>query len=72
MEDWVRNPNKKQLGLFSAFWFIGVSLLILAATNFFSENPFLIRGNLLFLLVVIFPTVILIRMLRNYFFHNRK
>jgi len=72
MEDWVRNPNKKQLGLFSAFWFIGVALLILAATNFFTENPFLVRRNGLFLLIVIFPTVILILMLRNYFIHNRK
>lgn len=39
MEDWVHNPNKKQLGLYSALWFIGVVLLALAVTNFFTESP---------------------------------
>ena len=71
MEDWVHNPNKKQLGLYSAFWFIGVLLIVLSATNFFTESV-LIRKNLIFLFIVIFPTLILIRMLRNYIIHNRK
>ena len=71
MEDWVHNPNKKQLRLYSALWFIGVILIVLSATNFFTESV-LIRKNLFFLFIVIFPTLILIRMLRNYFIHNRK
>lgn len=71
MEDWVHNPNKKQLGLYSALWFIGVVLLALAVTNFFTESPFVRRNGSLLLLVTL-PTVILIRMIRNYFIPNRK
>jgi uncharacterized membrane-anchored protein len=71
MQDWVNNPNKKQLGLYSVLWFIGVALLALAVTNFFTESPF-VRRNGLVILLVTFPTIILIRMIRNYFIRNKK
>ena len=70
MEDWLHNPNKKQLGLYSAIWFICMLLIVLSATNFFTESV-LVRKNLLFLLIVIYPTLILIRMIRNYIIHNK-
>lgn len=71
MQDWVNNPNKKQLGLYLVLWFIGVALLALAVTNFFTESP-LVRRNGLVILLVTFPTIILIRMIRNYFIHIKK
>ncbi len=64
--DWVTNPDKKHILLYSGLWITGVSLILLAATNFFTETPF-IRKNILFPLLVIFSLVPIIQMIRNYF-----
>ncbi len=64
--DWVTNPDTKDIWIYSGLWITGVILILLAATNFFTETPF-IRKNILFVILVIFSLVPIIQMTRNYF-----
>ena len=69
--NWVKNPNKKQVVVLSLIWLACLIPMLLAMTNFFTESP-LVRRNGLVILLVTFPTIILIRMIRNYFIHIKK
>jgi hypothetical protein len=64
--DWVHYPTKKHLVVYGSLWFTGVALIVLSATNFFTENPF-VRKNTLFLILFIFSIIPLIQMVNNYF-----
>jgi hypothetical protein len=36
---WTKSPSKKQVITFFSLWLIGSLLLLIAMTNFFTENP---------------------------------
>lgn len=68
--DWIINPTKKNIFLYAGLWIIGTVLIVLATTNFFTENPF-VKRNTIMLLLIILPTVSLFQMLRSYFLNKK-
>ena len=63
--DWVRNPTKKIVILYIVLTFIASLLIILAITDFFSENPFQMKNVLMFLLLI-YPIWNCLKLVRNY------
>jgi hypothetical protein len=39
-KSFIKYPTKKAVISFTALWFIGFTLLLLASTDLFTENPF--------------------------------
>lgn len=39
-QKWFFTPTRKQAIMITCAWFFGLVLLIIAATNFFTESPF--------------------------------
>ena len=63
--NWVRNPTKKIVTLYIILTFIASLLIILAITDFFSENPFQMKNVLMFLLLI-YPIWNCLKLVRNY------
>ena len=63
--NWVQNPTKKNLTLYIVLTFIGSLLILLAITDFFSENPFKMKNALMFMLLI-YPIWNCLKLMRNY------
>jgi hypothetical protein len=50
--NWVQNPTKKIVTLYIVLTSIGSLLILLAITDFFSENPFQKRNITMFMLLM--------------------
>jgi hypothetical protein len=69
MEDkqvsFYQNPERKHLVIFSVLWVIGNGLLLLADTDFFTENPF--RSDYLLTgFLVVGSTISVLKLFQNY------
>jgi uncharacterized membrane-anchored protein len=69
--DWVKNPTKKQVVMASLIWLIGLILLLLPMTDFFSESP-LKRKFLGVALLLVMATFTLFCVYLNYFRNRSK
>ena len=63
--NWVQNPTKKNLTLYIVLTFIGSLLILLAITDFFSENPFKMKNALMFMLLI-YHIWNCLKLMRNY------
>jgi uncharacterized PurR-regulated membrane protein YhhQ (DUF165 family) len=36
---WVKNPTKKHVVIASLIWLVGLILILVSTTNYFTENP---------------------------------
>ena len=63
--NWVQNPTKKIIALYIVLTFIGSLLILLAITDFFSENPFKMKNSLMFMLLI-YPIWNCLKLMRNY------
>ena len=63
--NWVQNPTKKIVTLYIALTSIGSLLILLAITDFFSENPFKLKNALMFMLLI-YPIWNCLKLMRNY------
>jgi len=63
--NWVQNPTKKMVTLYIVLTFIGSLLILLAITDFFSENPFQMKNALMFMLLI-YPIWNCLKLTRNY------
>ena len=63
--NWVQNPTKKNLTLYIVLTFIGSLLILLAITDFFSENPFKMKNALMFMLLI-YSIWNCLKLMRNY------
>jgi hypothetical protein len=63
--NWVQNPTKKNLTIYIVLTFIGSLLILLAITDFFSENPFKMKNALMFMLLI-YPIWNCLKLRRNY------
>ena len=69
-KSWVDNPSKKQASVVFFVWFIGVTLFILSATDFFTES-LLHKENWVSGMLFISSTVSMMPVCINYI-KNRK
>jgi len=60
----------KNVFWYAGLWVTGTALLILAISNLFTENPFLIKNGMAFFLILV-PAIFLFQMIRNYFINHR-
>jgi len=67
---WFEKPTKKTLVIFGSLWFVGVSLLILAASDLFRESIFK-NGNIILGLLVIMSTISTTKLFLRYY-RNKK
>jgi len=51
--NWINNPTKKQLILFTAIWVAGIFLLTIAITDMFRESFFQKRSLMIYILMII-------------------
>ena len=63
--NWVQNPTKKIVTLYIVLTSIGSLLILLAITDFFSENPFKMKNVLMFMLLI-YPLWNCLKLMRNY------
>jgi hypothetical protein len=63
--NWVQNPTKKIVALYIVLTFIGSLLILIAITDFFSENPFQMKNVLMFLLLI-YPIWNCLKLVRKY------
>jgi hypothetical protein len=63
--NWVQNPTKKIVALYIVLTFIGSLLILLAITDFFSENPFKMKNALMFMLLI-YPLWNCLKLVRKY------
>jgi hypothetical protein len=63
--NWVQNPTKKIVALYIVLTFIGSLLILLATTDFFSDNPFKMKNALMFMLLI-YPFWNCLKLMRNY------
>ena len=63
--NWVQNPTKKIVTLYIVLTSIGSLLILLAITDFFSENPFKMKNALMFMLLI-YPIWNCLKLMRNY------
>ena len=65
--NWVQNPTRKIVTLYIIFTSIGSLLILLAITDFFTENPFKWKYGLMFILLIssIWSCVSIIRNYNN-------
>ena len=63
--NWVQNPTKKIVTLYIVLTSIGSLLILLAITDFFSENPFKLKNALMFMLLI-YPIWNCLKLMRNY------
>jgi hypothetical protein len=64
--NWVQNPTKKIVILYIIFTSISSLLILLAITNFFTENPFKWKFALIYMLLI-FSISRCINIVRNYY-----
>lgn len=69
--NWVKNPNKKQVVVLSLIWTTGLTLLLLAMTNFFTESP-LQRKNLSMVFLIFLSAFWVFYVYRNYLRNHSK
>jgi len=69
--NWVKNPNKKQVVALSLIWVAGLTLMLLAMTNFFTESPFH-RKNLSMAFILFAATFTVFNVYRNYLRNHSK
>jgi uncharacterized membrane protein len=62
---WLTNPTKKQVILVSLLWVTGLLLVLLATSDFFTENPFILQNLILFVIASL-SVITLITMFVNY------
>ena len=51
--NWIKNPSKKNLILFTILWVLGITLLILSMSNFLTENIIQKRYVTLYFLIIV-------------------
>ena len=59
-------PSRKKLITFAILWFIGLVLIVLAATDFFREPLFQRKNFSMLFTVLLSPTVMLLVMFQAY------
>lgn len=52
MNDWMKNPSRKQMILFTLLYFAGILLLVLSMTDLFTESLFQGKYLLLYFLII--------------------
>ena len=63
---WVSNPTKKQMILTNIIWLTGITLMILAMTDFLNDSAFKSKNLMMFFLIII-ATITEIKVTYNYF-----
>lgn len=64
-ESFLTNPSKKQLALVTILWFIGITLLTLSDTDFFTES-FFQKKDLMDSILIIGATIVPVKLYINY------
>ncbi len=67
--NWMNNPTRKQLILFTTLWILGITLLLLSMTDLFTES-FFQKKNIIVYLLMIGSTLATFKLFRN-FLNNR-
>lgn len=62
----IKNPSKNILILFTAIWFLIITLFIFSITDVFDESLFQKKYIVLYLLVLLNPTLLLMNIFKNY------
>lgn len=62
----IKNPSKNILILFIAIWFLIITLFIFSITDVFDESLFQKKYIVLYLLVLLNPTLLLMNIFKNY------
>ena len=63
--NFIKNPSKKNLILFTLLWFLGITLLILSTTDLFIEN-FLQKRYIMIYFLMIGSTIATVKLYMNY------
>ncbi len=63
--NWMNNPTKKQLILFTVIWLVGVFLLTISITDLFRET-FFQKSNLIIYIMIITSAIATIKLHLNY------
>ena len=69
--NWMNNPTKKQVILFTALWFVGNFLLVISLTDLFREN-FFQQGSFMIYSLMTMSTVTIVKQHLNYLKHKTK
>jgi hypothetical protein len=67
---WIKHPQKKHLALFTGGFIIAFTLSLLAATDLFTQNPF-VRKNLIIGTLFLFAGYRTFSLWRTYFLNKR-
>ena len=51
-KNWIKNPSKKQIVLISTLWIVGIFLLTISMTDFFSESIFQKKYVMVYFLII--------------------
>ena len=62
----IKNPSKNILILFTAIWLLIITLFIFSITDVFDESLFQKKYIVLYLLVLLNPTLLLMNIFKNY------
>ena len=63
--NFITNPSKKNLIIFTLLWFLGIVLLTLSATDLFTESFFQKKYVLIYFLMI-GSTITTIKLYKNY------
>ena len=64
-KNWINNPSRKQMILFSLVYFTGIVLLVLSMTNIFTES-IIQRKYIIIYFLIIGSTIAAIKVHYNY------
>lgn len=67
--DWINNPTRKQLILFTVLWILGNTLLILSISDLFTESVFQ-RKYIMIYLLIFGSTLATFNLYRNFLKHK--
>ncbi len=70
MNNWIKNPTKKQLRVTVLLGLAGFILLLLAITNFFTETPFRAKYSMVYFLL--FTSILTVYKVSKAYYKNNK
>jgi uncharacterized membrane-anchored protein len=64
--NWIQNPTKTQFIISFTVYVISLTIFVAAMTDFF-QKPFDLKVNVVLLLLNVFATITMLKVMRNYF-----
>lgn len=65
-KNWIENPTKAEFIISLTVYVISLTIFVAAMTDFF-QKPFDLKVNVVLLLLNIFATITMLKVIRNYF-----